>query len=781
MQKKEVLKKYFGYDSFRPGQEKLIDQLLSGRDVLGIMPTSAGKSLCYQVPSLMLPGVTIVVSPLISLMKDQVRGLNEAGIHAAYINSSLSEGQVVTALRNAKAGRYQIVYVAPERLETPLFLDFALHTEISMVAVDEAHCISQWGQDFRPSYRNITGLIEKLPKRPVVGAFTATATVEVKEDILCVLGLKEPFVITTGFDRPNLYFEVRGNGNKNAELVRYLSEHADVSGIIYCATRKNVEKVWELLNSRGFSCTKYHAGLTNEERRQNQEDFIFDVHPVIVATNAFGMGIDKSNVRYVIHYNMPQSMENYYQEAGRAGRDGETADCILLFSPQDIMISKMLLSNKEVRSDLADEDAVMIQERDEARLRQMANYGSTKECLRNYILNYFGEGVYTGCGNCSNCRKEFKEENVTEICRNVLACMMETNQRFGINVITGVLRGEKKAKLSANGLDQVKSFGACGTVSERKLKQIINEMSLRDYIRMTDDKYAVLKLRSAGRELFQEDAQVIMKFAEEEEKEDAGIKRVGKNAPRTSEILTSSGMELLDRMKVLRLSLAREEGMPPYIIFSDKTLMDMCVKHPDSKEGMLRVTGVGENKFRKYGQQFIDLISDFRQEYKNPLIWDVEQDMNGQETDFGGGDEDGAGWNVHTAGNRTRLQKKEAFRITNDMEKGIVYRQECTVTELAALLSGLRDEKRMKRITGAALTRLFEAEGYIKKSKVNGIWAVKVKKEGEAFGIFNRMTVSKTGNQYEVICLSREGQKHVVECLKLEWGERIRKEGEEEL
>ena len=412
MNANETLKVYFGYDTFRDGQEDIINAILSGRDVLAIMPTGAGKSICYQVPALMMSGITIVISPLISLMQDQVKALNEAGVHAAYINSSLTENQINKALSLAAQGRYKIIYVAPERLTSYTFLDFACHVEISMVTVDEAHCISQWGQDFRPSYLKIVEFVARLPRRPIVSAFTATATEDVKEDIIHILKLEQPKVVVTGFDRENLYYSVERIRRKDDFVLDYIHNHPQESGIIYCATRKNVDKLFELLFKSGVAVTRYHAGLDNETRKKNQEDFIYDRAPIVVATNAFGMGIDKSNVRYVIHYNMPQSMENYYQEAGRAGRDGEAAQCILLFSEQDMVINRFLLEQKDF-SEMDIEDARLVMERDVWRLQVMERYCKTSECLRNYILSYFGEQPKHPCGHCGNCQKDYQEIDMT--------------------------------------------------------------------------------------------------------------------------------------------------------------------------------------------------------------------------------------------------------------------------------------------------------------------------------------------------------------------------------
>ena len=412
----QTLKQYFGYDSLRTGQEELINGILSGHDVLGIMPTGAGKSLCYQLPALMFKGITLVISPLISLMSDQVKALNQAGVHAAYINSSLTENQIRMALSYASQGRYKIIYVAPERLNTPRFLDFACNADISMLTVDEAHCISQWGQDFRPSYLEIAGFLTRLPRRPIVSAFTATATERVKNDIVASLGLNNPVTMVTGFDRPNLFFRVvtrKGGSQKDNSIINYVKKHEDESGIIYCATKKNVDKLYTLLNEQGISAGRYHAGLSNDERKQNQEDFTYDRIRVMVATNAFGMGIDKSNVRYVLHYNMPQSLEYYYQEAGRAGRDGEEAECVLFFSKQDIMINKFLLQNKASAGDVASD--MQKTANDQRKLQQMINYCETDKCLREFILSYFGDTTPCICNKCSNCVVVEDEEEETYV------------------------------------------------------------------------------------------------------------------------------------------------------------------------------------------------------------------------------------------------------------------------------------------------------------------------------------------------------------------------------
>lgn len=604
----ETLKTYFGYDTFREGQEKIVEAILTNRDVLAIMPTGAGKSICYQIPALILPGITLVISPLISLMQDQVKALNDAGIHAAFINSSLTENQISKALYLAASGRYKIIYVAPERLENYEFLEFARNVEISMVTVDEAHCISQWGQDFRPSYLKIVEFIKNLPKRPIVSAFTATATEEVKNDILCTLSLADPEVVITGFDRKNLYYSVENIRRKDEFIMEYIEKHPTESGIIYCATRKNVDNLFELLFKRGVPVTRYHAGLTNEARKKNQDDFIYDRTPVIIATNAFGMGIDKSNVRYVIHYNMPQSMENYYQEAGRAGRDGENSQCILLFSLQDVMIDRMLLDNKDF-SDVDEEDEYLIRQRDIRRLQTMEGYCKTTGCLRNYILEYFGEKTSGPCDNCGNCHREYHEVDMTAEAKWVVNCVAETRGRYGLTIVLGTLMGAKRARLRELRTDQYKSYGALSGHSEAELRTLISQMTEMGYLYQTQEKYSVLKLGNIT-PLKDANTRVIMRTYEEKEPDKK--KKIQKAVrKRSTDALTSAGYDLFEVLRKLRLEIAKEESMPPYIIFSDKTLIDMCVKKPSDEEEMLNVSGVGANKLKKYGQRFLQEIQKF--------------------------------------------------------------------------------------------------------------------------------------------------------------------------
>ena len=602
---KEALKAVFGYDSFRPGQEAVINAILEGRDILAVMPTGAGKSLCYQVPAMLLSGITLVISPLISLMQDQVKALNEAGVDAAFINSSLSEKELNDTFKNAYKGHYKIIYVAPERLMSEGFISFAKSVEISMVTVDEAHCISQWGQDFRPSYMDIAEFINILDKRPIISAFTATATQNVREDIICSLGLNNPYFLVTGFDRENLFFQVDKPQDKERFILDFIERHRGESGIIYCATRKNVDSLYTLLRKQHISVGKYHAGMSNEERKQMQNDFVFDYTSIVIATNAFGMGIDKSNVRFVIHYNMPSSMENYYQEAGRAGRDGLNSECILLFSPQDIIINRFLLEHKDF-SDIDPIDAMTIRERDIKRLQIMEGYCYTTECLRNYILKYFGEDPKKPCDDCGNCLRQFETLDMTDEAKKIINCIYESRGRYGKNIIMDTVLGAKTARLTEIGATEYKSYGVLESSNKNLLRRLIEELLLEGYI--ATGEYQVLKLGDISR-LKNTETKVLVKITDEDKM--AKRKEKPKKNKKGMDSLTSAGFKLFDKLKELRLEIARAEKIPPYIVFNDKTLIDMCAKMPATKSDMLNVSGVGENKYGKYGERFIAVIKEY--------------------------------------------------------------------------------------------------------------------------------------------------------------------------
>lgn len=598
--KLSVLKDYFGHDSFRDGQEQIVDALLDGRDALCIMPTGAGKSMCYQIPALLFDGVTIVVSPLISLMKDQVGSLVQSGVPAAYINSSLSYPQFLRVLSNVEHGKYKIIYVAPERLLTDGFLDTCKKIKISMVAVDEAHCASQWGQDFRPSYLKIISFVESLANPPIVGAFTATATNDVKEDIKKILRLENPFEITTGFDRPNLFFGVIKSSSKDEKLIDLIRERGDRSGIVYCATRKNVESVCELLCDNGFSAARYHAGLDEYERRKNQEDFVFDRKNIMVATNAFGMGIDKSNVTYVIHYNMPKNIESYYQEAGRAGRDGGEADCILLYSPKDVRLNRFMIENSEGNDELTIEENEQIRERDFERLKYMTFYSTINDCLRGFILRYFGGEKKAYCGKCSNCLSVHKLVDVTIDAQKIMSCIARTGQRYGKTVICDVLKGSKSEKILKAELNNQSTYGIMKEVTARHIFGTIDFLAEKEYI-SSDNETEVLKLLPKSRDVLFGRERLVMKKVENSEKV---VKTHRPEVPVNS--------DLLDALKALRKGIASKKSVPAYVIFTDATLIDMCKKCPETPDEMLEVSGVGRTKLDKFGKQFLEEIAKFR-------------------------------------------------------------------------------------------------------------------------------------------------------------------------
>ena len=608
--KEELLKQYFGHSAFRPGQEALIDALLDGRDVLGVMPTGAGKSVCYQIPALMLPGITLVISPLISLMKDQVAALRQAGVAAAYINSSLSYAQYLEVLRRAKGGAYKIIYVAPERLSTEGFLAFAESAELSLLAVDEAHCVSQWGQDFRPSYLKIAEFCAALPQRPPVGAFTATATDEVKRDIVKLLELREPLELTTGFDRPNLYFSVETPGSKDVWLNAFVAERREQSGIVYCATRKNVEKVCENLQRRGFAATRYHAGLEDEERRANQEDFLYDRARVMVATNAFGRGIDKSNVSYVVHYNMPKNIESYYQEAGRAGRDGAKAECALLYAPNDVRTAKFLIENSEENESLTEKEREVIRERDLVRLVKMAGYGKTTDCLRRYILHYFGEKAPLHCNNCGNCCGKMERIDITTEAQKILSGVTRVERKYrkglGLTLVVRMLHGSKDQHVLELGLDELPTYGILKDIDRTTIRSYIEYLIEQGYLLLTDGDYPVLCTTERAKDILFNGEQVIY-FGKKREKP---VKKK-QTAARTP----NDG--LYAALSALRLQIAQRESVPAFVIFSNAALQDMAAKRPQTLTEFVAVNGVGSRKAERYGEAFIDCVRKWKEENRD--------------------------------------------------------------------------------------------------------------------------------------------------------------------
>lgn len=738
----EVLKVLFGYDSFRPGQKEVIESILSGKDAFAVMPTGAGKSVCYQVPAMLLPGITLVISPLISLMQDQVKALNEAGVSAAFINSALSENAYFETIRKAKLGLYKIIYVAPERLVTDGFLDLAQSVHISMVTVDEAHCISQWGQDFRSSYMKIVEFVKTLDNRPILSAFTATATETVRDDIVCTLGLNKPYVLVTGFDRDNLFFQVDKPVNKDEYVIDYISKHPNDSGIVYCATRKNVDKLYKLLKDRGVSVAKYHAGMGQVERKKMQDDFVFDYTSIVVATNAFGMGIDKSNVRFVIHYNMPQSMENYYQEAGRAGRDGIDSKCILLFSPQDIVINRFLLDHKEM-SDLDPIDRETVKERDTNRLQIMERYCYTTECLRNYILKYFGENPEKPCEDCGNCLCEFETLDMTDAAKKIINCVYEAKGRYGKGIIIDTVAGAKTARLEEIGATEYKSYGILSTVNKNLLRRLIEQLVLEDYLLVGD--YQVIKLGDIT-ELKKPETTILVKITDEDKRPNRSVKT--KKTSKGMESLTSDGFKLFDKLRTLRLEIAREESMPPYIIFSDKTLIDMAVKVPTSKSEMLAVSGVGENKYVKYGERFLGFIDETIEEYPE-LIQTKEKNEQPTET-------------------TTRMRKKkktgkEEFYLLQEEADNYKYSDYLPISDIRDEMNRICVRENVKKLPATRLTEILVEEGLIKEKEDAGKYAKAPTEKGCQFGVKVIEKVSEKGNAYTLLQYPREIQKMLVE------------------
>ena len=637
----EALTRYFGYDSFRPGQQGIVEALLAGRDVLGVMPTGAGKSVCYQIPAALSPGATLVISPLISLMRDQVDALNDLGLPAAFINTTQTPDEQAMVFAQAAAGQIKLLYVAPERLETGRFRDFAARTPISLIAVDEAHCVSQWGQDFRSSYLGIGDFIAGLPQRPPVGAFTATATERVRRDIVGLLGLRNPAVTVTGFDRPNLYFDVvkLETKYKAAWVARYVADHPDESGIVYCATRKTTEALTDTLNQMGHPAVAYHGGMSPDAREAAQRDFITDKVPVVVATNAFGMGIDKSNVRYVIHHNLPESIEAYYQEAGRAGRDGEPSRCTLLWNESDIVTRRRLLDNDYENERLTPEEQEIVRQSKRRLLDGMVGYCRTTDCLHRYMTRYFGQELSSNagstagediaadssqsgrCGACSNCESTFETIDVTRVAQAISRCVHDVGQRVGSGKIVKILRGSRAQDLAWLNPERMPTFGMLKDVNEARVRDVLSQMATDGYLSIAEGRMPIVMFGARAAETAAPDFHYEIKRVERKSAA-AGSGRSGgvadtadsANVPGDalgSYIPDDDEESLFQKLRELRRTIAQEIGKPPYIVFSDKTLRDMARIKPVTNAQFLAVNGVGQHKLDLYGQRFMQTIASF--------------------------------------------------------------------------------------------------------------------------------------------------------------------------
>lgn len=742
MDKRNVLRECFGYDAFRDGQEPLIDAILAGRDVFGVMPTGGGKSLCYQIPALLLEGLTLVVSPLISLMKDQVTALKEAGIPAAYLNSSLNAAQQREVLRRAELGAYRLIYVAPERLLTDSFLTFAERQRISLLAVDEAHCVSQWGQDFRPNYLDIPAFVRRLPQRPVLAAFTATATDEVGLDVVRRLELRNPFHIVTGFDRPNLFFDVRRERDKLSWLKDYLRNHRNESGIVYCATRKTVEQVCEKLQAADFAATRYHAGLDDAERQDNQDAFAYDRATVMVATNAFGMGIDKSNVRFVIHYNMPKNIESYYQEAGRAGRDGAGADCILLFSAGDVITAEYLITNGAEREQLPENLREELLIRDRRRLRQMKAYCQSEGCYRAALLDYFGEAHSPTCGNCGNCLQteevssdETVEEDITLTAQKILSCLrrVERANRFGLGetMLVKILVGSREKTLLTREYDLLPTYGILQGTNRNLLHETIHALEKQGYLLRPPGEYDVLQTTERADDVLFRGEPVLWRRAVDQP-------RQNNQTPGTE---NSEGTEqnLYEKLRVLRAELARQAGVPAYVIFHDATLLELARKQPTTEKSLLAVSGIGEQKAAKYGTAVLEVIAQWRAEHlRKPS--------------------DSAA-NKKAPQPLLQLRPDQLLRYEVD-PVGI------SMTEFAKRLTALKDEDQPGELTGRQLSDRLLANGFLEEYLAEtGRPRRRTTPAGEAVGICMETRTKETGESYTMVTLTEQAQRWLIDRI----------------
>ena len=741
MDKQTILQEHFGFRSFRDGQEALIDAILSGQDVFGVMPTGGGKSLCYQIPALLLEGLTLVVSPLISLMKDQVAALKEAGIPAAFLNSSLTPAQQREVLRRAGLGAYRLIYVAPERLLTNSFLEFAAGQRIALLAVDEAHCVSQWGQDFRPNYLDIPAFVRRLSRRPVLAAFTATAIVEVGEDVVRLLELREPLRLVTGFDRPNLYFDVRRERDKAAWLMNYLRQHRDRSGIVYCATRKTVEQLCEKLRAAGFAATRYHAGLDDAERRENQEDFAYDRATVMVATNAFGMGIDKSNVSFVIHYNMPKNIESYYQEAGRAGRDGAPADCILLFSPGDVITAEYLIQNGSEREQMDEALRAQLLIRDMKRLRQMTDYCKTGGCYRAALLDYFGEAHRPTCGCCGNCVQreeepagETVEEDITLAAQKILSCVrrVERKNRVGLGqtMLVLVLAGSKDKTLLAREYDLLPTYGIMKDSKRPLLHEYIRELMKQGYLLRPPGDYDVLITSEKADNVLFQNEQVLWRHAGQKKQTPQRQKTAVSGKPGAAD------QDLFDRLRTLRTELARQARVPAYVIFHDATLLNIASAKPSTEAELLAISGVGEQKAKKYGQAVLTVIAD----------WKAEQQAQ------------------KSAGAKGKKELQPPLRLTPEQLARCELQPEgVSMTAFARALTDLKEEGDPGELTGRQLSDRLLAEGYLtEQNSETDELRRRPTPAGEIVGITLTERTGKDGRPFTMVTLTEQAQRWLI-------------------